>query len=297
MNTTLRVFTLVLLCSTLNKPVFAQNSTNPFELTPRMDPALLQTEGDSVAIGTGNPFDIVAPTDGTRRPRATTQRKREPLSSENAYQRFIFIVVIGILALLTLLITAFRSFVQKSYSAFITDTMMNQVYRDRESVGPIPYWSLYSLFFINAGLFIFFLLRFYNVNLPGGYFLQWIYCTVGVFGLFLLKHLLLNITGSIFPVAKETRLYNFLIMIFGIVNGLFLTPVNILLAYGPKEYFIGVIYFALIVLVLIYVFRYLRGLFIGTQFLLFHRFHFLLYICSVEIAPVMILVKLLQNQI
>ena len=48
---------------------------------------------------------------------------------------------------------------------------------------------------------------------------------------------------------------------------------------------------------LTYIFRSLRGLFVAGRFLAFHKFHFLLYICTVEIAPVLILIKLIFKQL
>lgn len=292
MNTTLRIFTLIILFATLNKPVFSQNSTNPFDLTPRLDPRNVQQD---TTRGSDNPFDMIGP---SAAPRAgTARRSRQPVSSEDAYRRFLFVAVIGVLVLLTLLMTGVRAFLQRAYSAFATDTMMNQVYRDRESSGLLPYLVWYIYFFVNAGLFLYFILRFYDVSLTSSHYLQWLYCTAGVAGLYMLKHLLLNITGFIFPVAAQIKRYNFLIIIFGIIIGLILTPINILLAYGPEELFNILIFIALGAVGLIYGFRYLRGLFIANKFLLFYRFHFLLYICTVEIAPVMVLVKLILNQI
>ncbi len=293
MNTTPgRIATLLVLCC-VGLLVFAQSGANPFELAPRM-PA--QDTGEVVDKGTGNPFDLVAPTSATTA-RKKPARKRTPISEEAAYYRFLFISIMGILLMLTLLMTLFRSFFRKAIQAFSNDTMMNQVYRDRESVGALPFLALYSFFFVNGGLFIYFLAKNYNANLPGNHFQQWLYYTLALVGLFSLKHLLLNIVGFIFPVEKEVRLYNFLIMIFGIVIGLILAPINILLAYGPESIFGTLILITLIMLGSVYLFRYARSLFIADRFLFFHRFHFLLYICTVEIAPVMVLVKLVLNQI
>ena len=294
LNTTLRTLIWIFVLATLNNPVFGQNSANPFELTPRLDPSQSQ---ENASEETGNPFDMVGTSTAAKPRPAATRKSRPKVGAQEAYQRFLFVVVISLLVLLTLLMTGFRAFFQRAYSAFINDTMMNQVYRDRESAGPIPYWVWYIYFFLNAGLLLFFVLRLYDVVLSDNFYLQWIYCTAGVAGLFLLKHLLLNITGFIFPVEKEIQLYNFLIVIFGIVIGLLLTPINILLAYGPENFFRTLIFITFGLLGLIYGFRYLRGIFIANRFIVFRRFHFLLYICTVEIAPVMVLVKLIWNQI
>jgi len=41
----------------------------------------------------------------------------------------------------------------------------------------------------------------------------------------------------------------------------------------------------------------LRGLLLANKFVLFHKFHFLLYICIVEIAPVVLVLKLIFSQL
>ncbi|MDX1942210.1 MAG: DUF4271 domain-containing protein [Saprospiraceae bacterium] len=290
------VIFLTLCCTSF--PAFAQNTANPFELTPRLEAAPPENNDSVASRGTGNPFDLVAPSVASAKKKSAKSKPARPqISEEGRRGRFLFIMVMGILLTLTLLMTVMRSFFRRAYEAFLTDNMMNQVYRDRESVGPWPFLVLYAFFFINGGLFIYFLAKYFNFYLPGGHFLQWAYCTAGLGGLFLIKHLLLNIIGFTFPTEKEVRLYSFLIVVFGIVLGLVLTPINILLAYGPKSLSPILIFGTLGLIVLVYAFRYVRSLFIAERFLLFHRFHFLLYICTVEIAPVMILVKLILNQI
>ncbi len=298
LNRTSRSVATLLVLLWANVSSVAQNNANPFELSPRLDATAIG-EGDTASGRTGNPFDLLAPSSV-----ATAQKKinktaseRPPLSENDAQNRFYFVMVVSILLILTILMTILRSFFQKAYYAFLNDNMMNQVYRERESVGPLPFLLLYAYFFINAGLFAYFLAKHYNTRLPGGHFLQWLYYTGGLIALFSLKHLLLRSIGFIFPVEKEVKLYNFQIVVFAIVIGLILTPVNILLAYGPEPLSNNLIYLSLVLLALIYIFRYLRSLLIANRFLLFHKFHFLLYICSVEIAPVMVLVKLILDQI
>ena len=276
----------------------AQPSHNPFELTPRLRPTT--DSATTSAAASEHPFDLVAPS-AAARPAAAAKSKPVPprptLSDADAWQRFRFLSIVGICLLLTLLMTVLRGFFQRSYQAFINDTLMNQVYRDREAVGPLPFLLLYSLFFLNGGLFTFFLLRFYDLSLPGGLFLQWGYCIGALAVLMAVKHLMLTFLGALFPLEKEMRLYNFLIMTFGIIIGIMLTPVNILLAYGPESIAPQIVYLALGATVLVYLFRYFRSIFIANRLTTFHLFHFLLYICSVEIAPVMVLVKFVLNQI
>lgn len=282
----------------------AQQGANPFELTPRLNTAQAASTDSAIAAGSNNPFDIVAPQEGEVAPKATKSKTatkpaklKRTISEKNLYRRFLFISLMSTLLLLTLLMTFFRAFYQKVYSAFISPNLFNQVARERESVGLLPFLFLYSLFFVNAGLFLYLLLHHYKIELPFTHLLNWLTCIGAVIGVFLLKHFTLSMVGAIFPIWKETRAYNFLIIIFNIVVGLILVPVNFLLAYGPENMAFTLLYLTLGTLVLVYAFGYLRGLIIANRFIAFHKFHFLLYICTVEIAPVLFLVKVILNQI
>ena len=287
---TLSIITFLFLCFLVE----AQTSRNPFELVPRLDPSEIIRDTVSLEeeIIPGNPFDIL----NTPVPENTKRRikkEKKAVSKENEYRRFLFVVVMFILVLLTFLMTLFRSLFSRVYKAFINDNMMNQLFREKEGSGNLVFFILYGMFLINLGFFLLLLSKYYEVAPSFGNFRWLLYCIGGASGLIILKHLLLKVLGFIFPVSKEMDLYNFTIIVFGIVIGLILIPVNIFLAYGPAEMMSSLIYFTFIVLILIYLFRSLRGLFIANKFLVFYKFHFLLYICTVEIGPVLVLTKLL----
>jgi len=102
--------------------------------------------------------------------------------------------------------------------------------------------------------------------------------------------------GAIFPVEKEAASYSFTMIAFGILLSLFLVAVNVFVAYGPAHLIQTTIYMAFGVIGLVYAFRSLRGLIIANNFLAANKFHFFLYLCAVEIAPVLVLVKLVRDQ-
>jgi len=99
----------------------------------------------------------------------------------------------------------------------------------------------------------------------------------------------------IFPVEKEVRQYSFTIIIFSIILGLVLAPFNLFIAYGPAYLLPTLFWVTIGVMAAIYLYRTIRGIFLANRFLAFHQFHFLLYICTVEIAPVVILVKVILS--
>jgi hypothetical protein len=76
------------------------------------------------------------------------------------------------------------------------------------------------------------------------------------------------------------------------LTGLALTPLNIFMAYSPTGLSSIFMYLAIAAIFVIFILRALRGLFVGASYLSTHPFHFLLYLCTAEIAPLAVLAKL-----
>ena len=272
--------------------------TNPLELIPRLEADERKAIEEAQPHPTGNPLDIVPPPDAVQaKPFLIVEPRESEIRSPNLYRRFVFSITIFSLILLTFIISLFRSLLLKVYRGVINENILNQIFRDRDSIGPLPYWVLYAIFFINGGFFIFLVAHHFN-RMPwvtDPYYLQLIKCIGVVTCLLLLKHLVLSIISYVFPVTKEMDLYNFMILAFNIILGVGLVPINLLTAYSPEKITPIIIIVVLTVVGLYYLFRHLRGVMIANNYLVFHKFHFLLYICTVEIAPVMVLLKLIMG--
>jgi hypothetical protein len=298
-----RIIVFFLFACLWGNTLLAQPEENPFELTYRLKRQIAVLDPAVKA----NPFEILVrpnknkvvlnPQPGATAfsPRPAAPRIRKPISPEAMLQRVKFGVVTGTLLFLAFLMTLLRNQVQKTAQAFLSDNWLNQLFREQAGRGILPFLLLYSLFMLNAGIFLFFLLRYFQVNLPGNFLLQISGCIGIIIIAFLLKHIVVSMIGYIFPVHKETERYNFLIIVFGIIIGLALVPINVLLAYGPPNIAPFLVFGALAFLGATYVFRTLRSLIIANRFLMFYQFHFLLYICTVEIAPILVGLKLALN--
>jgi len=277
----------------------AQPPSNPFDLLPR----IVQTDSQDSSALTGNPFDILSGQHMAQRtaqsPGFTVEKKQEPLTAkqkEENYNQFVFISVLAMLIFLTLIFTIFRILIEKIWMAFLNDNLLNQLLREQAAGVTVAYLLQYLMFCFNGGLFLFLFCRYFGIEISSSNGWALTLCVAGLAGFFLLKHLLLQIVGGIFPVKKEIASYNFTIVIFNLVAGFFLVPVILFVAYVPAAMTHYAIYAGLGLLLLTYLFRNLRGLFIANRFLAGHKFHFFLYLCAVEIAPFLIVVKLLLQQ-
>lgn len=284
---------LLLACGGL----YAQNGGNPFDLTPRLPEEAVASEAPQIPdAAPANPFDIAAPPADAAVIAPSGQAKQTAVSAPSSptpagYSRFLFTVVILLFVLLVILVTLYRSIPGRVYRAFLNDNLLSQLHREQGAIVSPPYFLFYLFFFFNAGFFLYLLTWHYQIPVAGRHWLSFLALTGGLTALYTAKHLLMKILEAVLPPRREIRLYSFTIIIFSIAIGFLLIPFNLLIAYGPVEAVPGVITMAIAMLGLALGFRFVRGIFIGGRILASHLFHFLLYICTVEIAPALIIAK------
>jgi hypothetical protein len=273
---------------------------NPFELRHRLPKVI--ASADTAGRGPVNPFDVVP-----HRPPAVAVTALERDAGPSARPEFwrpelprgksigkatLFWVLVVIFAFLAFSIALNRTAVERAWRGFLGDNALAVAQREASGlVGATPYFLLYGNFLLNAGFFIFLIVRTLRSDLFNNFgFL--LLCMVFAFGVFLSKHLLLGLLRALFDVESEVRRYNFLIIIFNCVLGLFLVPFNFVIAFAAEAYRDFLVFWTLGLVMVFYAYRSLRAARIGVKFLAADQFHFLLYLCSVEIAPVLLLVKL-----
>jgi hypothetical protein len=266
----------------------------------------------NIAIDPGNPFEInrsgdapspkVAapvvkkPEEGLALPKREAVRKARPADSDRSLRSFLFWIFTGLLVYLAIALTLFRFFLVRIYRAFSNDNFLKLLHRELKGGVVYPYWMFYLFFFLNAAVFCFLTARFYRVweDQANAYLL--LYCFAGVLIAFLGKQTLLKILAWIFPFGQTLNHYNFAITIFGSILGIVLFPINIFLAFSATPIPEIALYCGFGAIVITYIYRYLRSIFSAGRLIIFHRFHFFVYLCSVEIAPALIIAKVIYDQ-
>ena len=262
---------------------FAQEQ-NPFELTYR------KGTKESIKQVSENPFDKLNPVKEVTKEEIIVK----PLFTEQSTN---FFLLITLLLLLALLLTFLRSFAIASIGALGTENLFNFLYREMSGRGFLPYLLLYIFFIINLGIFCHFAMPVLLDSMHSAFKPNYFIVSFLPLIFLALRHLLLTFIGFVFPIKKEMDRYQFLMVVTGISMGLFIAPMNIFLPYLNEEWKQIFILGTLAFLGLILLYHYLRGLTLGVRFIGSHQFHFLLYVCTVEIAPVLIMVKLIFNSL
>jgi hypothetical protein len=175
--------------------VLGQRS-NPFEIIPRLGEVeqqpVLSVDSGSLVARSNNPFDIVSdPVKAENNNIKTIFPPVEtPVLPKGDSSVFRFILVVFILSMVAFLLTILRSVAVKSFSAFLNNNMLNQLYREQEGRGVSPFVLLYVMFLMNVGIFLYFCMDILDVrpinNEIGLFFL----CLGASFGLFFGKALI-----------------------------------------------------------------------------------------------------------
>jgi hypothetical protein len=257
---------------------------NPFERT------FQQGEKKTVPFQSDNPFDKVKPEEEKQ----LDNIGPKPILTKKSAD---FFLLIGLLLLLAIFLTFLRPFAIKAMGALGTENLFNFLYREMTGRGILPYLLLYLFSIIQLGVFLYLSLPLFSEQLKLVVKLDFFFFLALPILILAVKHVLLTFIGFIFPVKKEMDRYQFLMVVAVISMGLILSPMNIFSPFLNDYWGRILIYGALILIGAIWAYHYFRGLSIGVRFIGSHLFHFLLYICTVEIAPVLFLVKWINNSL
>lgn len=148
-------------------------------------------------------------------------------------------------------------------------------------------------------LFVFQVLQVYpiigygvGVNLPNGMIFI---VFVAVVLLLLMKTIFVLLSSFIFKAQQAFTMYLSLNIISIQLVGLVLFPVVVLFSYGEVLNSIWVVGSGILLVAILFVFRLFRTFFLGVKQTNSQVFHIILYICALEILPILVAGRLLLN--
>ena len=270
----------------------AQDSSNPFELTDRLSPEVATTPPDTST----NPFDLRREEEAEDLPAVRPVGEPERPASGRS-QSIVFIHLLLVL-LVTSLWVLFRDLLRQCMRAIANDNVMTQLYRRRSGGQISALWMCYLFFLLSAGFFLYLVSLEYELSLPiSGVWTSWLTFTLLVMGAVGFKLVLLTLVGRIYPLRKELSRYTFLLMVFSILVGVLLVPINLLISYAPEGFRASFLIGGVVVLAIVYLLHLVRGLFIANYYVGSRPLHFLLYICTIEIAPLLLVYRYLSDSL
>lgn len=103
-----------------------------------------------------------------------------------------------------------------------------------------------------------------------------------------------RVAAYILPIEKTLLFYLFNIRILNYVMSAALVPLLLILAFADNAFLEGTIWLIFIVIISFGIYRCYRGILIGEETMKYNKFHFFVYLCTFEIAPILILYKIIE---
>lgn len=205
----------------------------------------------------------------------------------------MFYFLFGLLFYVAVIRAFFRKYMDNITTLFFRATMRQQQLREQLSQAAWPSLFLNILFVCTAGMFLAFCALYYNIIPEQNLWLLWGYGCLLVLGIYMGKFIFLKTIGWIFNVSNATDTYIFIIFMVNKMIGIFLVPVLVLMAFPYKPFLPVVMTLTFIILALSMGYRFIISYKPIRNEIKVSRFHFFIYLCAFEIAPLLLIYKVL----
>jgi len=205
----------------------------------------------------------------------------------------LVVVVIGFTWIKAFYFKIFRQLV----SAFFSNSIANQIVRDENILVQRASIIMSFIFYLTASLFIYQISIFFKWDYPflaEGILRFLVICLIVAFT-YSFKMVLLKGLGEIFNIDKPVATYIFNIFLINNMLGLMLLPVVITTAYVVTDSTWYAMYTGVAIVIISFIYRMVRAFIIWIPLKGVSFFYLMLYFCTLEIAPLIIIVKLARG--
>ncbi|SHM56732.1 DUF4271 domain-containing protein [Chitinophaga sp. CF418] len=202
-------------------------------------------------------------------------------------------VMTGVVLLLGIIRLSYLKYFSDLFRAFLNPTLSQRQLKDQLSQSPFPNFLLNSFFVISLALYLYLLMyrqQYITSNTAWMAIPGLIVLVTVVYGV---KYLMLRFCGWLFGSSELADAYIFILYLINKVLGILLVPFLVILAFCTPELAKAFMYISIFFIVLLVAYRYIRSYSVVKQYLSFSRLHFFLYLCAFEVAPVLIITKVL----
>lgn len=205
----------------------------------------------------------------------------------------IFYFLISLVLYIALMRLFFYKYMNTMFTLFFRATLRQQQLREQLLQAPLPALLMNIFFVLSVATYCTLVARQHGVYFTDSFWTTLMYGVLLIAFVYLVKFIFLNMVGWIFGITHVTDTYIFIVFLINKMIGIFLLPFIAMLAFPVPT-------LASVVLTVSYI---LMGGMLFYRFIIsyrpvrteikLNRFHFFLYLCAFEIAPLLLIYKVL----
>jgi Domain of unknown function (DUF4271) len=207
----------------------------------------------------------------------------------------LFYLMAGLLFFFALIKLLFSKYVTNLLGLIFRGSLRQKQIREQLLQTPLPSLFLNIFFVIVAGLYIVFLLQYYKMAQDTPFWLLLLYCVIAVGLVYLVKFLILKLTGWIFNMRDAADTYIFIVFLVNKLLAIFLLPLLIIMAFSLSSWANVLLTLSYIMVAVLFAYRYIVSFAPVRREVKVSQFHFFVYLCAFEIIPLLLIYKVLLH--
>jgi hypothetical protein len=217
------------------------------------------------------------------------QPERKPLGKD-----ILFYLLTGLVAALACIRLIFPKYLKNLFLLFMQTSIRQKQTREQLLQNHLASVLLNILFVVSASIYISLFIQYKQwVVIP---FYQLLFYSIGIlFIIYIGKYLFLAFSGWVFNVQEATNAYTFIVFLVNKVLGIVLIPFVLMITFSPLPIKQITITISAGVALVLFLYRYLISFGVIRSNLKVSALHFFLYLCAVELLPLLLIYKLLVN--
>src|SRR6187401_848296 len=208
-------------------------------------------------------------------------------------KEYLFYYLIFLLILFGLLRRAFAKYFYDLFRVFFKTTLKQRQTQEQLLQSSLASVLMNSFFVLSGGLYVNFLLQYFQLVISDNFWLQYAYCAGALAVIYLVKYIGLKITGWLFNLSNAADSYIFIVFIINKMLGIFLLPFLLLLAFANDPLYSSAMIISWMGIGLLLIYRFILSYGALRKEVKLNSFHFILYILGFEVIPLLLIYKLL----
>jgi len=181
------------------------------------------------------------------------------------------------------------------WRAFLNPILSSRQLKDQLQREKLPNLLMNIFFTIAEGAYLYYIVRYFTPYHSGNIAASFLIIML-IFGtafIYVCKYLAIRFSGWAFKVEGITDQYLFNVFLVNKILGMSLVPFIIILAFADHSFASGFVTISFIIAGAMILNRYIRSWQALGSFFQFSKFHFFMYLCTSELLPLSVLIKLL----
>src|ERR1700744_2677195 len=208
--------------------------------------------------------------------------------------QWVIVVIIGLLLYTAILNRIMSKDFASVWQSFYSKRMLSQVSKEDNIINSWTFIGLFLLFGLTFGLFLYLLAFHYHVYYSISGVRLFVSLSLIILILFAIKFVIVKFLGFVFNINKLVSEYLSVLYLSYFNIAFVFLPVIVCFSMLADELIPYVLAVAIISIVIIFIWQYLRSSVNIISNIQFHKFYLFVYLCALEICPILILIKALN---